>query len=468
MVWKMTEGRGLIPVDGGVTEGQTSTTLAVSELNTVAPGPREIAAVYTDADGKPVPGAHVTVTGDSKCLPANAIERDAGRYVAVVEVPPDSDGTRDTLQVTAHKPGYTTRVAYVSYFTEDSAWIVRNDHVERQLLEWSTAFPQHIALERFTTYEGYRTYAATVTDRSVPDDAKRKLMFTQSHAHEPGGTAAAMDAIDQLLTGTTQEGQATTLDTQRILREMLIVFIPIGNASGRERSPVQFWCEHYDREQMNRFIYGKLAAEPHQWHESPSVLRRGEQELDPAYPIALRYEQVDADTFVEPFFAMLPFVPLKRPIDPAELPDIVADPERELGYNCAQGRIVKTMLDRHTFTAAVDLHQMTTGGDYGQVHIREEGLEGYDPASLSYAHAMATRMERDWRDAGLGFRERSRINRLGWPPNVTDFIHFYGKDRPAAFLIEVTKGPGTTKAAQKSIALSAILSAIGRVLDNPR
>jgi hypothetical protein len=464
----MTEDRELAPVDGRVSEGQTATSLAVTEMNTVAPGLREIEAAYTGGDGRPVPGATVTITGDSKCLPVNMAERDAGRYIGVVDIPPDSDGRRDTLQVTAHKSGHDTRVAYVSYFIEDSTWVVRNDHVERRFLDWAAGFPRHIALERSTTYEGYQTYAVTVTDGSVPDDAKRKLMFTQSHAHEPGGTAAAMDAINQLLTGSSQEGEPTALDVRRILRELLIVFIPIGNASGRERSPVQYWCEHYDKEQMNRFIYGKLAAEPHQWHESPSVLRRGEQELDPAYPIALRYEQVDEDTFIEPFFAMLPSVPLARLVDLTELPNIVAHPEREPGYNCAQGRIVKTMLDRHTFTAAVDLHQMTTGGDYGQVHIREEGLEGYDPTGLGYAHAMATRMEEDGRKAGLPFAERRLINRLDWPPNITDFIHFYGRDRPAAFLIEVTKGPGTTKAAQKRIALSAILSAIGHVLDNPR
>ena len=77
-------------------------------------------------------------------------------------------------------------------------------------------------------------------------------------------------------------------------------------------------------------------------------------------------------------------------------------------------------------------------------------------------------MEEDGHETGLHFAERSLINRLDWPPNITDFIHFYGRNRPAAFLIEVTKGPGTTKAAQKSIAVSAILSAIGHVLDNPR
>lgn len=440
----------------------------MTELNTVAFGPLEVNATYTDAKGFPITGSTLTITGSSKCLPINMLECGNGRYSGTLNIEPDSEGRRDILQVTAHKQGYQTRIAYLSYFTEDPIWIVRNDHVERHLLQWEAEFSQFIEFESFTTYEGYRTYAAIVTDRSVSDESKRKLMFTQSHAHEPGGTAAIMDAIHQLLTGFTLEKMPSVFDIKKILREMLIVFIPIGNASGRERSPVQFWCEQYDKERMNYFIYGKLSSEPHQWKTSPSILRRGEQELDSEYPIPLRYEQIDENTFIEPFFAMLPFVPLSRPIDPTELPEIVAYPDREPGYNSAQGRIVKIMLDRYDFTAAVDLHQMTTGGDYGQIHIREEGLLGYDQDSLSYAHSISTRVEDDWRNAGLNFMDRSLINRIGWPPNITDFIHFYGRSRPSTFLVEITKGPGTTKKAQKLLALNSIFSVIAHILENPR
>ena len=147
---------------------------------------------------------------------------------------------------------------------------------------------------------------------------------------------------------------------------------------------------------------------------------------------------------------------------------MIAHPEEEPGYRSAQGRIVKTMLDRHDFKAAVDLHQMTRGGDVGQVHIRRQGLAGYDPSQLHYAHEVATHIEEDWRAKGFGMEQRSLIEGEGWPPNITDFIHLYGRGHPAAFMVEVTKGPGTTKQMQKKIALSAVETVIEHVLTTDR
>ena len=171
---------------------------------------------------------------------------------------------------------------------------------------------------------------------------------------------------------------------------------------------------------------------------------------------------------MEPFFSFLPFVPLVKEVDPADLPNIVTNPETKPGYHCGQGRLVKIMLDQQEFDAAIDLHQMTTSGDYGQVHIREQGLPGYNAKALEYAHSMASKIEEDGIRTGHKFADRRLINRLNWPPNITDFIHFYGRGNPASFLVEVTKGPGTTKIAQKAIAVSAILSALGYLLDNSR
>ena len=287
------------------------TSLSVSEHNTVDPGPLEVSAAYTDVDGTPIRGATVTVTGDSMRLPILLERQETEEYKGVLDVPPDSNGMRSTVQVTAHKPGFATKTAYIGFFTGDGTWIVRNDNVERRLLSWSSDHPRYVGLDRYSTYEGYPTYAVTLTDSEIADAGKLKVMFVQSHAHEPGGTAALMDAANQLLTGETQEGDATTLDRERILREMLLVIVPIGNASGRERCPVQYWEEHFDRETMSCYIYGRLAGATTRLEPSPSVMRRGEYDLDPTLPIPLRYEQVEENTFVEPFFAMVPFVPGK-------------------------------------------------------------------------------------------------------------------------------------------------------------
>ena len=48
---------------------------------------------------------------------------------------------------------------------------------------------------------------------------------------------------------------------------------------------------------------------------------------------------------------------------------------------------------------------------------------------------------------------------------IADFIHVYGQGNPATFFVEVTKGPGTTKAMQKRASVSSIVSTINYVLN---
>ena len=461
-----------LPESAQENDRMVDTRLSVTELNTVDPGPLEILASYTDLEGTPIPGARVTATGDSAILPITLEQAPEGDYRGVATIPPDFDGRRHTIMVKALKADYAPRTAYLAYFTGDPTWIVRNDHVERQLLAWKEKYPQYLSLEWVTSYEGYRTYLVTLTDSAGPSEQKLKVLFVQSHAHEPGGTAAIVDVIHQLLTGTTQEGEPTELDRERILEKMLLAFIPIGNASGRERSPVQYWSEQYDAATMNSFIYGHLAGASTRWMESPSVLVRSQHDLEPAYPTPLRYEQIDEDTFVEPFFAMLPRVPPNRLPAASRFPEILADLEEHPGYKSAQGHFVKTLLDRHVFHVGVDMHQMTTPGDSGQVYIREKGEEGYDQARLEYAHQLAGRILEDWKAqgfvAGLVGRASSGIKPLtadGWPMNITDFIHLYGRGHPASFMVEITKGPGTTKPNQKGMARSAMESVVSHLLD---
>jgi len=150
---------------------EVETTIAVNDFGTVNAGQQKVWARYADMQGKPISGATVTVTGDSACLPVTLEEQD-GKYGAVLNIPPDSDGMRTTIKVMAHKPGFAARSAYISYFTADETWIVRNDHVERCLLDWASSYEQYVTLEYDTCYEGYRTHAVTITDRSITDANK--------------------------------------------------------------------------------------------------------------------------------------------------------------------------------------------------------------------------------------------------------------------------------------------------------
>ncbi len=436
---------------------EVETIISVNDFDTVNAGQQKVWARYVDMQGKRISGATVTVTGDSACLPVTLKEQ-SGKYSAMLNIPPDSDGMRTTMKVMAHKPGFAARSAYISYFTADETWIVRNDHVERCLLGWASSYEQYVTLEYDTCYEGYRTYAMTITDRSITDANKVKLIFIQSHGHEPGSTAAIMDIINQILTGKTLEGRPTKLERDLLLKKMLLVFVPIGNASSRERCPVQYWGDQFDRETMKAYIYGKLAGETSWWHTNPiSVLHRSEQELDPTYPIALRWEQVDEETFFEPFHAMA--VPSGY-VEPSQYQEICANIEQEPMYKTALWRLVKRMLDRHTFKSALDLHQMNIPGRLGQVWIRPRDLKGWNRSQLLYAHEVATRIEEDWRAEEITVLPRNLLIEKDLYLTITDFIHICGRGNPVSFFIEACKGPGTTKKVKKKVGMSAIQSMI--------
>ena len=128
------------------------------------------------------------------------------------------------------------------------------------------------------------------------------------------------------------------------------------------------------------------------------------------------------------------------------------------------------MLYLVSFKAAVDLHQTSQTWDSGQIYIIEKDFEGYNKSRLLYAHEIATQIEEEWLAGkiNVGSEKESRGLMVGedWPLNITDFIHIYGQGNPASFLVEVARGPGTTKKMQKRIALSAIQSTINHVLDN--
>ena len=182
------------------------TTLAVPDLRTVDPGPRRLTARYATADGTPISGAAVTATGSTSSLPLAMAEEEPGTYGAVVDIPPDVDGTCSIIRVAAHQTGYATAHAATSFFSADPA---------------------------------EPTHAVTVADPQAPEEGRVNVLFTQSHGNEPGATAALMDVINQLATGVTQEGHRTPLPRERLLRSLRVVCIPIGNPSGRARAPVQ-------------------------------------------------------------------------------------------------------------------------------------------------------------------------------------------------------------------------------------
>ena len=86
-------------------------------------------------------------------------------------------------------------------------WLGMPHTVEPKILEWLEKYPDRLELRHTTQYTGHKIYALTVTNRNIPADQKKKLLTTVSHGHEPAGTAAIMNFVNQLLTGEHLNGQ---------------------------------------------------------------------------------------------------------------------------------------------------------------------------------------------------------------------------------------------------------------------
>ena len=99
--------------------------------------------------------------------------------------------------------------------------------VEPKILEWLEKYPDRLELRHTTQYTGHKIYALTVTNKDIPADGKKKLLTTVSHGHEPAGTAAIMNFINQLLTGEHLNGKKTDLAVETMLDETLLTFIPL-------------------------------------------------------------------------------------------------------------------------------------------------------------------------------------------------------------------------------------------------
>jgi len=83
--------------------------------------------------------------------------------------------------------------------------------IEPQIVEWQARYSDLLNIYYQTQYTGHKIYALTVTDKNVPDANKKKLLTTVSHGHEPAGTAAIMNYINQLLTGKHLKGRPVLL-----------------------------------------------------------------------------------------------------------------------------------------------------------------------------------------------------------------------------------------------------------------
>ncbi|MFH1086335.1 MAG: M14 family zinc carboxypeptidase, partial [Chloroflexota bacterium] len=188
---------------------------------------------------------------------------------------------------------------------ERADWLVYPWQVDLKVREWLERYPQLVQHQEVEQYTRHKVHALTVTDSEVPADAKRSALFFVPHAHEPAGTAACMNCIQQLLTGHHLDGAPSTLQREAILRQAALTFIPDGNPYGRARCPEPWWDgrRYNNREFINMvFGIGDLYSDDPAKPRRETFKRVGYFRADVAAParIGLVYEQIGQWEYIEP------------------------------------------------------------------------------------------------------------------------------------------------------------------------
>lgn len=166
------------------------------------------------------------------------------------------------------------------------ALLTKPYQTQPKLLEWACDRPDIVSIESVRAYTGMNVYAVTLTDRSIDDSRKVKLLFAQPHAHEPATTAGMMSFMGGLMEGEGGE----------LLKRAALTFIPDGNPDGRSRSPEEIWDgTKYSNEEFLKIAFGI----DENGERFPRMGRWSLEEYSPKF-IGIVYEGISPKEFVEP------------------------------------------------------------------------------------------------------------------------------------------------------------------------
>ena len=175
-------------------------------------------------------------------------------------------------------------------------WLVRPDQTGPKILEWASKYPERVSLDAQKTLGGHTAYAVTVTDRSVDEKGKQRLLFSQPHAHEPATTAGMMDFLAALLEGRHLDGRPTKLDRTKILGRTILTFIPDGNPDGRARAPEDWWAgQKHSNDEFIDLAFGRTK----EGRRFPRQGRWSSNDQQPAL-LGFVYEKINDHEYVEP------------------------------------------------------------------------------------------------------------------------------------------------------------------------
>ena len=176
-------------------------------------------------------------------------------------------------------------------------WLAKPHQVEPQIRIWRERYPDLVEIDYVRQYTGLNVYCITITDKKSLNDRER-LLFTIPHAHEPAGTVACMNFINQMLTGENLDGSPSGIsDRKSILSGCIMSFVPDANPDGRSRAPVDYWDgTRYSNDEFWAFMRGRDPITKKMWK------RMGRWSIRNETPetIGIVYEQLSDHEYVEP------------------------------------------------------------------------------------------------------------------------------------------------------------------------
>jgi len=176
-------------------------------------------------------------------------------------------------------------------------WLAKPHQTEPPIIQWQEAYPDLVELDCLKQYVGLNVYSITITDKSIPEDNKKRLLAVVPHAHEPAGTVACMNFIHQVLTGRHLDETPSDLPREAILSRCILSFIPDANPDGRSRAPVDYWDgTKYSNDEFWTFMRGRDPETKKMWK------RLGRWSICEENPetIGIVYEQINEHEYVEP------------------------------------------------------------------------------------------------------------------------------------------------------------------------
>ena len=179
-------------------------------------------------------------------------------------------------------------------------WIVKPDKVKERVIFWQKEYPKYLEVATNREPTGYEAYCLTITNKSIPSDKKEKLFISVPHAHEPAGTAACIEIINQLLTGKTLAGQKISLKIEEVLKRIVLTIIPDANPDGRARAPVEYWDgKKYTNNQFWCYMRREDPDNPGKMWKRTDIWDKRKEKSYPN-PIGIVYEPIDRYRYVEP------------------------------------------------------------------------------------------------------------------------------------------------------------------------